>query len=475
MAKLRKECKEYIDSDMNDRLNYHRVVFQYPNIDFESIGIGGVDEQFKDIFRRAFASRTIPPDQFRRLGLKHQKGIILYGPSGTGKTTLAKSLCKILNSHPPIIVNGPELLDKFVGESEKNVRKLFSAAEKEYIEFGDYSRLHVIIFDEFDALGRYRSRVESSSNVGNNVVNQLLAKMDGINGLNNILLIGITNRFDLLDPAILRPGRFGIHLELKLPDKKGRHEILNIHTKDLRANHLISNLISLDAYAELTENYSGAELELLVQEASSYFLSRQIIVDGSIEKITGQITVEDFETALRTITPKFGVDKESIFLPSIIDETEIYKKNRSIILDQFRECKTSSMRTVLIQGPRKSGKTLLADSIIGFLFARKVTPIKLLSLRSEYEKANYIYNTFVDSYKSTTSYIILDDLERLIEYLDIGPRYSSVILQSIIVGLTNRPDSNCKLLVVVTTSNTEMVTGFSLNKIFDVIIDINNS
>lgn len=137
-------------------------IFRHSNINYENIGIGGIDEKFNELFRRAFASRILHPRLVQKFEIKHQKGIILYGPPGCGKTLLARSLCKILNTREPNIVNGPDILNKYVGQSEENIRKLFLEAEAEYALKGDESELHVIIFDEIDSICRHRGSSESS-------------------------------------------------------------------------------------------------------------------------------------------------------------------------------------------------------------------------------------------------------------------------------------------------------------------------
>ena len=150
--------------------------------------------------------------------------MLLHGPPGTGKTLIARKIAGALNCEEPKICNGPEIFDKYVGGSEQKVRELFADAEAEQAEKGDESGLHVIIFDEIDAICRARgSRGSDSTGVGENVVNQLLSKMDGVESLNNILIIGMTNRKDMIDEAILRPGRMEIHLEIGLPDQHGRN------------------------------------------------------------------------------------------------------------------------------------------------------------------------------------------------------------------------------------------------------------
>lgn len=182
------------------------------------MGIGGLDKEFSDIFRRAFNSRRYPKGVLDMYGIKHVKGMLLYGPPGTGKTLIARQIAKALEAHEPKVVSGPEIFNKFVGQSEENVRKLFAAAEAEYKERGDDSKLHTIILDEIDAICKQRGTSQSGTGVQDNVVNQLLAKIDGVEELPNILVIGMTNRKDLIDEAILRPGRLEVHVEISLPD-----------------------------------------------------------------------------------------------------------------------------------------------------------------------------------------------------------------------------------------------------------------
>ena len=223
------------------------------------MGIGGLDNEFNAIFRRAFASRVFPPEVVEQLGLKHVKGILLYGPPGTGKTLMARQIGNMLNAREPKIVNGPQILDKYVGESEANIRRLFADAEEEvqlwlqiYLLFffklatsnkhcfpqekrlGPNSGLHIIIFDEIDAICKARGSVAGATGVHDTVVNQLLAKIDGVEQLNNILVIGMTNRKDMIDDALMRPGRLEVQMEISLPNEQGRIQILNIHTARMR-------------------------------------------------------------------------------------------------------------------------------------------------------------------------------------------------------------------------------------------------
>ena len=301
---------------------------------FEKYGVGGLDDEFLTIFRRVFASRMVAPEVVKKLGMRHVKGVLLYGPPGTGKTLVAKQLGRLLNAHPPKIVNGPEILQRFVGQSEENMRDLFAPAEKEFKGKGDKSRLHVIVFDEIDAIMKARgSGGATASVVHDNVVNQLLTKLDGMQSLDNVLVIGITNRRDLLDPAVLRPGRLELQVEVGLPDDRGRRQIFNIHTARARASNLLGDCVDIDALAAMTANYSGAEIKGLVGAAQSHALARYLKASKEKEKEkekekgkkdettdasekfsddAARVTMDDFSKALFEVRPALGADEEAL-------------------------------------------------------------------------------------------------------------------------------------------------------------------
>lgn len=452
-----------------------------PDFKLEDLGIGGLDSEFQEIFRRAFNSRILPPELAEKLQYKHCKGLLLYGPPGTGKTLIARKLSKMLNGNEPKIVNGPEMLNKYVGASEENIRNLFKDAEAEYKQKGDDSDLHVIIFDELDSVFKQRGSGKSDgTGVGDNVVNQLLAKMDGVDQLNNILIIGMTNRLDLIDKALLRPGRFELQIEIALPDEKGRKDILLIHTKSLAENNFLTDDVDFDELSILTKNFTGAELEGLCNSAKSFALSRHT-KSGAVAQIdydsisNFEICRNDFLLALNEVKPAYGTDEEDLAsaAPHGIVEfsqriKEIFDRGQSFI-DEVKTSETDSLISVLLHGPSGSGKTAIACTLAlnsDFPF------IKLLSAESvvgmgELQKISYIDNFFRDVYKSSLSVVVLDKIETLINYVGIGPRFSNDILQVLKVYLTKKPPKGRRLLILGTTSLYTVLKQMELDDCFN--------
>jgi vesicle-fusing ATPase len=198
----------------------------------------------KDETTTALSIAAMEAEELAILGLTPVRGLLLYGPPGCGKTALAREISRSLRARAPKIVSAPELLDRWVGGSEKLVRGLFAEAEAELTSCnGDATKsaLHVIVIDEIDAVFRRRSSAEDTGEATRaSVVNQILSKLDGINSIPNVLLIGMTNRRELLDEALLRPGRLEVQIEIPLPDKQGRREILQIHFDALRKKGRLS-------------------------------------------------------------------------------------------------------------------------------------------------------------------------------------------------------------------------------------------
>ncbi|KOM31050.1 hypothetical protein LR48_Vigan01g060500 [Vigna angularis] len=448
---------------VNQREGATSNIFKQKEFNLQSLGIGGLSAEFADIFRRAFASRVFPPHVTSKLGIKHVKGMLLYGPPGTGKTLMARQIGKILNGKEPKIVNGPEVLSKFVGETEKNVRDLFADAEQDQRTRGDESDLHVIIFDEIDAICKSRGSTRDGTGVHDSIVNQLLTKIDGVESLNNVLLIGMTNRKDMLDEALLRPGRLEVQVEISLPDENGRLQILQIHTNKMKENSFLAPDVNLQELAARTKNYSGAELEGVVKSAVSYALNRQLSLDDltkQVEEENIKVTMEDFLNALQEVIPAFGAstdDLERCRLHGMVECGDRHKhiyQRAMLLVEQVKVSKGSPLVTCLLEGSRGSGKTALAATVgidSDFPYVKIVSAETMIGLH-ESTKCAQIIKVFEDAYRSPLSVIVLDDIERLLEYVAIGPRFSNLISQTLLVLLKRLPPKGKKLMVVGTTS-----------------------
>ena len=459
-----------------------------PDLKFEDLGVGGLDREFTKIFRRAFASRIFPPAVIEKLGISHVKGLLLFGPPGTGKTLIARKIGTMLNAKEPKIVNGPEILSKYVGSSEENIRNLFKDAEAEYKAKGEESSLHIIIFDELDSVFKQRGSRGDGTGVGDNVVNQLLAKMDGVDQLNNILVIGMTNRKDLIDSALLRPGRFEVQVEIQLPDEEGRVQIFEIQTKKMRENNMLASDVNLKELAALTKNFSGAEIEGLVKSASSFAINKTVNIGKGATKLKNKdianmkVTRQDFLNALQEVTPAFGVSEEDLKtcieggVFKFSNSVEDILKNGARYVRQVRESDKSRLVSLLVHGPPGSGKIALAAAIAlksDFPFIRMISPEEIAGM-SESAKIAYIDNTFRDAYKSPLNILVIDSIETLVDWVPIGPRFSNNILQVLKVYLKRKPPNNRRLLLISTTSAYSVLKQMDILSCFDNEIAVPN-
>ncbi|KAK8154747.1 vesicle-fusing ATPase [Phyllosticta citrichinensis] len=449
---------------------------------FEDLKIGGLDTEFKAIFRRAFASRLFGDDLVEKLGIQHVKGILLHGPPGTGKTLIAREIGKMLriDEDHVQIVNGPEVLNKFVGQSEENIRKLFAKAEQ------DKNELNLIIFDELDAVCKQRgSGAGGGTGVGDSVVNQLLSKLDGVNQMNNIILIGMTNRMDMIDEALLRPGRLEVHMEISLPDEKGRVQIINIHTKNMRDNDVLAPDVNIEELAQLTKNFSGAEITGLVKAATSYAFSRHMKLGDkpTISEDVSEMKVrrEDFLNALEEVQPLFGVAEEelekriqggiihySTIINTILEDGKLY-------VNQVGKGNTPVL-SVALHGPPGSGKTALASQIAlssEFSFIKLISPEDMIGY-SEMQKVQQLDKTFRDAYKSKLSVILIDNIELLVDWVPIGPRFSNTVLVALKVLLGKQPPKDRRLLILATTTERSVLQQLDLFDRFDFDIPVPN-
>jgi len=263
------------------------VLVEVPNVKWSDIG--GL-ETVKQELKEAVEWPLKRPDAFRRLGVKPPKGILLYGPPGTGKTLLAKAVANESEANF-ISVKGPELLSKWVGESEKAVREIFKKASQ--------TSPTIIFFDEIDSIAPRRG-MSSDSNVTERVVNQLLTEIDGLEGMQDIVIIGATNRPDIMDTALLRPGRFDRIILCPVPDLQGRLEAFKVHSRNMPLKD-----VDVEELAHRTEGYVGADIEAVCREAAILALRQNMNAK--------EVTMKDFEEALKKVPPSVTKDVEKMY------------------------------------------------------------------------------------------------------------------------------------------------------------------
>jgi transitional endoplasmic reticulum ATPase len=263
------------------------VQVQIPNVSWDDVG--GLEE-LKEELKEAVEWPIKYKDAYDYVDVEAPKGILLHGPPGTGKTLIAKALAKMTESNF-ISIKGPELLSKWVGESEKGVREIFRKARQ--------AAPCIIFLDEVDALVPRRGSGGSDSHVTENVVSQILTEIDGLEELNNVLIIGATNRLDIVDEALLRPGRFDRIIKVPNPDEKGRQHIFEIHTK----KKPLGSDVKISEIVKLTDDFSGAEIAAVTNRAAIAALKRY--VNGKSKNVKEiKITQQDLIDAVDKVRPQ---------------------------------------------------------------------------------------------------------------------------------------------------------------------------
>ncbi|MFB6078631.1 MAG: AAA family ATPase, partial [Halarchaeum sp.] len=265
------------------------VFVEVPDVTWDDVGgLEGTKERLRETIQWPLDY----PEVFESMDLDSAKGVLMYGPPGTGKTLLAKAVANEANSNF-ISIKGPELLNKYVGESEKGVREVFEKARA--------NAPTVVFFDEIDSIAGQRGRNQSDSGVGERVVSQLLTELDGIEDLEDVVVVATTNRPDLIDSALLRPGRLDRHVHVPVPDEEARRAILEVHTREKP----LADDVDLDAVARRTDGFVGADVEALVREATMA-ATREFVNTVSPEEAADsvgnvRVTMDHFETALREV------------------------------------------------------------------------------------------------------------------------------------------------------------------------------
>ena len=333
-----------------------------PQVTYEDIG--GLTDEIKKV-REMIELPLRHPEIFEKLGIEAPKGVLLYGPPGTGKTLLAKAVANESNAHF-ISISGPEIMSKFYGESEARLREIFKEAREKAPS--------IIFVDEIDSIAPKREEV--TGEVERRVVSQMLSLMDGLEARGKVIVISATNRPNAIDPALRRPGRFDREIEIKVPDKRGRKDILAIHTRNMP----LTDEVRLDKVAGMSHGYVGADLEYLCKEAAMKCL-RRLLPELNLEdeKIPAEtldklvVNSDDFNRALVEVTPS-GMREVFIENPDVKWEevgglNEVKRELQEAVewpmkYPQLYETLGHRMpRGILLHGPSGTGKTLLAKAV----------------------------------------------------------------------------------------------------------------
>ncbi len=430
-------------------------MLKLPQVSYEDIG--GLDEEIMKI-REMIELPLKHPELFERLGIDPPKGVLLYGPPGTGKTLIARAVANESGASF-YTINGPEIMSKFYGQSEENLRKTFEEAEK--------NSPSIIFIDEIDAIAPKREEVHGE--VERRVVSQLLTLLDGLKGRGKIIVIGATNRPDSLDPALRRPGRLDREIEIGVPDRKGRKEILQIHTRGMP----LAKDVNLDELADVTHGFVGADLAALAREAAMSALRRylpRIDLDKPIPADVLKemiVKMDDFKEALKSVEPS-ALREVMVEIPRVrwddiggleevkkrlIEAAEWPLKNPKV----FKRMGIRAPKGILLYGPPGTGKTLLAKAVATESQANFLS-IKGPEIFSKWvgESEKAIRELFKKAKQTAPSIIFLDELDSIAPRRGSyeGSRVTETVVNQlltsidgleqlrdiVVIGATNRPD-----------------------------------
>jgi len=428
-------------------------------IDISYEDIGGLDDEVKKV-REMIELPLRHPEIFERLGIEPPKGVLLHGAPGTGKTLLAKAVANETNANF-ILINGPEIMSKYYGQSEENLRKKFDEAEK--------NAPSIIFIDEIDAIASKRE--ETHGEVEKRVVAQLLAMMDGLKARGKVVVIAATNIPNALDPALRRPGRFDREIEIGVPRKEGRLNILKIHTRNMP----LAKDVNLKRMADITHGFVGADLSSLSKEAAMTVLRRvlpdlklaedEAIPKDVLEKL--HVNQNDFKEALKVVRPsalrEVLIEKPNIKWTDIggmdnvkqelVEAVEWPLKNK----DAFTRLGVKPPKGVLMYGAPGTGKTLLAKAVANESEANFILvkgPELLSKWVGESEKA--VRKIFEKARQSSPTIIFFDEIDSIAPRRNTGSdnnvaeRVVNQLLTEmdglqelndiVILAATNRPD-----------------------------------
>ncbi len=427
-----------------------------PKVSYDDIG--GLGDEVKKI-REMVELPLRHPELFKRLGVEAPKGVLLHGPPGTGKTMLAKAVAGETSSNFTYI-GGPEIVSKFYGESEGKLREIFKEAEE--------NAPSIIFIDEIDSIAPKRDEVSGEEE--RRIVAQLLALMDGLKSRGKVVVIGATNRPNSIDEALRRPGRFDREIEIKIPDRDGRFEILQIHTRGMP----LAEDVDIGKLADMTHGYAGADISALAKEAAMAAL-RRVLPDVDLEaeeipidvlnKI--QVTWDDFKNALKDMQPstmrEVLVEKPNVKWDDIGALEEAKQELKEAVewplkyAKVFEHMNARPPKGILLYGPPGTGKTMLAKAVATESEANFIAvkgPEFLNKWVGESEKA--VRETFRKARQASPCVIFMDEIDSITSQRGTGSdsnvteRVISQMLTEmdglealnnvVVIAATNRPD-----------------------------------
>ena len=423
--------------------------------------IGGLHEEIQRI-REMVELPLRHPELFQRLGIDPPKGVLLHGPPGCGKTLLARAVANESEANF-FSINGPEIMSKFYGESEARLREIFQQAQQ--------NAPSIIFIDEIDAIAPKREEV--TGEVERRVVAQLLALMDGLAARGNVIVIGATNRPDALDPALRRPGRFDREIEIGVPDKQARYEILQIHTRGMP----LAEDVDLKKLAEMTHGYTGADIAALCRETAMKALRRYLpeinleeerIPPSVLEKM--EIRMEDFLNAYKEITPtamrEVYVEIPTVHWEDIGGLEDVKKELREAVEwplknpEIFKRFGIRPPKGILLYGPPGCGKTLLARAVATESEANFITikgPEVFSKWVGESEKA--VREVFRKARMAAPAVIFFDEFDSLVPRRGMGVG-DSMVTERVISQLLTEMDGIMRLedvVVIAATNRPDMI------------------
>jgi len=449
-----------------------------PEINYEDIG--GLTDEIKKI-REMVEIPLKHPEIFDRLGVEPPKGVLLHGPPGTGKTLLAKAVATETDSNF-ILLNGPEIMSKFYGESEKKIRDIFADAEK--------NAPSIIFIDEIDAIAPKREEVHGE--VERRVVSQILTMMDGLQSRGKVVVIGATNRVNAIDPALRRPGRFDREIEVGVPGKEGRLAILQIHTRGMPLN----KDVILEKLAGLTHGFVGADLESLCKESAMNVLRKYLpkMKLDSEEQIPLEILEKlivkhsDFIDSLKVVRPS-AMREVLVETPNVswADVGGIDKVKQELIeavewpikyADSFKRMGIRASKGILLYGPPGTGKTLLAKAVAKESEANFIQ-IKGPSLLSKWVNDSHkgMQKVFERARQVAPCIVFFDEIESLASKRTTGDNASSQeatkVLNQMLAEMDGLEDLNDVLVIAATNRPDMLDTALLRPGRFDRILLVN--